>query len=259
MRTSVILVLLVCCCIGSSENSPTHSCEKPLLDSTFEAVTLPGGPGLLFNGMAYSSAGECDQDVLGLMEISIPGSPWKVYTETESRNPVFLYVEKDDVLEKYSRNNGGKVLFLEIRKKREATQTSGGKRGGHEGSPVTYVYDPEDRVLRGNVGFPLDEFLMMVCGFFQEKTGDQEVGQVWYLYGITEFPRTISDVEILGVESDGTVHLFIFCEHLVIPAGESREVNRSFQEVIIDSSYVVVITVTIENYGVIDLESVVAE
>ncbi|MGC1122000.1 MAG: hypothetical protein WBA22_12995 [Candidatus Methanofastidiosia archaeon] len=260
MRTSVILVLMVCCCIGTPGKPSTHGCEKPSLDSTIEASTLSGGPGLLFNGVTYSFAGECSPDAsLKLVELSISDAPWKVYSETESRNPLFLYIEKNGVLEEYTKNNGGKVLFLEIRKKREATQTSGGKMGGHEGSPVTYVFDPEDRVLMGKIDFPLDQSLIIVCGFYQEKTGDQEVGQVWYLYGIRDFPRTISDAEILGVEKDGTVHLFIFCDYLVIPPGESRQVNRSFQENIVDSSYIVVITVTIENYGFIDMGNIITE
>lgn len=260
MRTSVILVLMVCCCIGSPENPSTHGCEKPFLDSAIETVTLSGEPGLLFNGVTYSFAGECSPDAsLKLVELSIPDAPWNVYSETESRNPHILYVEKEGVLEKYMKNNGGKVLFLEIRKKREATQTSGKKMGGHEGSPMTYVFDPEERVLRGKVDFPIDQSLIIVCGFYQEKTGDQEVGQVWYLYGIRDFPRTISDAEILGVERDGTVHLFIFCDYMVIPPGESLQVKKSFQENIVESSYVVVVTVTIENYGFIDTGSIIAE
>ncbi|MBU7015097.1 MAG: hypothetical protein HXS52_09625 [Theionarchaea archaeon] len=260
MRTSVILVLLVCSCIGSPENSSTHGCEKPILDVTLEEITLSGGPGLLVNGVTYSFAGECGQDTaLELLEFPIPDFPWTVYSETESRNPPCLYIEKDEKLEKYTKNNGGEVLFLEIRKKREATQISGGKRGGHEGSPVTYVFDPEDRTLKGRMDFPLDETLVMVCGFHQEKTGDQETGQVWYLYGTTDFPQNVSDVEILGVERDGTVHLFVFCEYLTIPPGETRQVNRSFQERIVDSSYVVVITVTVENYGFLNMANIIAE
>jgi hypothetical protein len=260
MRTGVILVLMVCCCIGTSENPSTQGCERPSLPSTIEAVTVSGGPGLLFNGVTYSFAGECSPDAsMKLVELSIPDAPWNVYSETESRNPHILYIEREGVLEKYVKNNGGKVLFLEIRKKREATQTSGKKMGDREGSPMTYVFDPGERVLRGKVDFSLDQSLILVCGFYQEKTGDQEVGQVWYLYGVTDFPRTISDAEILGVEEDGSVHLFIFCDYVIIPPGESRQVKRSFQENIVESSYVVVITVTIENYGLINVGSIIAE
>ncbi|MBU7022677.1 MAG: hypothetical protein HXS40_00800 [Theionarchaea archaeon] len=260
MRTGVIFVLMVCCCIGTSENPSTQGCETPSLVSTIQAITLPGGPGLLFNGVTYSLAGEYSPDAsTNLVELSIPDAPWDVYSETESRNPQTLYTEREGVLEKYVKNNGGKVLFLEIRKNREAIQTSGGKMGGHEGSPMTYVFDPAERVLRGKVDFSLDQSLILVCGFHQEKTGDQEVGQVWYLYGIIDFPRTISDAEILGVEEDGTVHLFVFCDYVIIPPGDSRQVKRSFQESIVESSYIVVVTVTIENYGFITMGSIIAE
>ena len=249
MRT-VIVVLLVCCCIGGNGDG-TRSCEKPEIAE----FIIPSGDGVIFNGVFYYKTGEY-QNVAGMVKRDIDS--WDIYTEGETRNPDILVI-RDSTLIEYTKDNKGNVLFIEMKKKREATRTGGPMAGGHEGSPINYVFNPEKRFLRGNIDFPLNENLILVCGFNQERVGDGEIGQLWYIYGLSDFPRSIFDADILGVDEDGTVHVFVYCTSIRVPVGESQIVEWSFQETVQKSTYVVVITFTVHNYGFLTMEDIVVE
>jgi hypothetical protein len=213
-------------------------------------------PGIIFNGVSYYQTGEHQNSVAAMVKRDIDS--WDIYTEGETRNPDTLII-KDGTLFEYKKDNNGTVLFIELKKKREATRTGGPMAGGHEGSPITYIFNPERRILRGSIDFPLDENLILVCGFNQERIGDGEIGQLWYLYGVSDFPKSIFDADILGVDEDGTVHVVVYCTYLTVPLGESQTVEWSFQETVQKSTYVVVITFTVHNYGFLPMEDIVVE
>lgn len=98
-----------------------------------------------------------------------------------------------------------------------------------------------------------------MCGFNQERLGDGEIGQLWYVYGLSDFPKSIFDADVLGVDADGTVHVFVCCTYITVPPGESHTVEWSFQEAVRKSTYVVVVTFTIFNHGFLSTEDLVAE
>ncbi len=253
MRAAVIVVLLVCCCIGNGNGTQPKLCEKPVIK---EHVSVSPDSGIVFNGVFYRQTGEYQNSVTSLIKRDI--NSWEIYTDSRTRNPDTL-VMKDGTFFQYKKDNNKKVLFIELKKKREATQTGGPMAGGHEGSPINYVFNPENRILRGNIHFPLDENLILVCGFNQERLGDGEIGQLWYIYGVSDFPKSIFDAEVLGVDEDGTVHVFVYCTYITVPVGESQPVEWSFQETVEKSMYVVVVTFTIYNHGFLSLENIVAE
>lgn len=100
MRAAVIVVFLVCCCIGNSDQP--QQCEKPVID---EHVSVsPDHVSVIFNGVYYRQTGEYQNSVSLLIKREI-GS-WEVYTDTETRNPDTLVV-KDSTFFHYKKDNNG--------------------------------------------------------------------------------------------------------------------------------------------------------
>ncbi len=256
MRT-ILFVTLVCCCIGGGQE-PSQKCQKPALTTYAREYTSPDGEtGFIFNGVFYSMTGEFQGDVTSLNKRDVDAL--EILTVDQSRNPSTIVVKKDGRFLTFRKSNAGRVIFIEMKKRREATLIRGKRVADYEGSPMNYVYDSRTGTLRAKLDFPLDETVIVLCGVFQEKVGDEETGKIWFVRGVSDFPGTVADAEIMAVDDDGTVHLFLFCTYLTISPGESETVDHSFEESVLGSSYMIMVTYTVTNYGFINVEDITVE
>jgi hypothetical protein len=255
MRILIILWLIVMAsCIGQPQQK---ECISPTIESSIHIQDTGTQTEIIFNGVHYFKAEEYIGSTDSLQKIS---GTIDIYTTGETRNPDALVVKTDTGLYTFKKDNKGKVIFLEMNKVRNATQIGGQIRVvGHEEGPVSYFFNPSTRTFRGTIKFPLNESLLILCGFCLKRTGDGEVGGTTAVYGIYDFPHTAQDVDVLSIEADGTVHLFVYCTYLKISPGESKQATTSFQSKVGDATYVVEITYTIYNHGFIALDHIKAE
>ncbi|MGD2248903.1 MAG: hypothetical protein PVF58_10900 [Candidatus Methanofastidiosia archaeon] len=253
MRILIILWFIVMAsCIGQPQQK---ECTPPAIEyTTPDTVTQTE---IIFNGVHYLKAEEYTGSTNNLQKIS---SPIDIYTTKETRNPDTLIVRTDAGLYTFNKDNKEKVIFLEMKKVRNATQIGGRVSiGGHEQGPVTYFFNPDTRTFRGTIKFSLNESLLILGAFCLKRTGDGEVGGTTAVYGIYDFPHTIQDTNILSIDADGTVHLFVYCKYLKISPGESKKVTTSFQNRVGGATYVVEVTYTIYNHGFMPLDNIQAE